>query len=79
MSDKKYKLSNGLQFNTAAEVDAYIRGLELVRNEIGDDLSNDHAAKFRSWLDEAHSAKSAGPTAAGEEAAAAEGENKEAA
>ena len=56
MEALKYTLANGLEFGTEPELDAYIRGLELVRQE--GDLSAAQHKKFAEWLDDAHTTKS---------------------
>jgi hypothetical protein len=57
MPDKTYRLKNGLELVGEPQLDGYIRGIELVRDKFGDDLKDEAAAEFSSWLDDAHTAK----------------------
>lgn len=58
---KKYYLSNGLVFDTEAEVKAYIRGLEVARSEGGYEYEG-FTQKMSQWIEEANVVKNAGPT-----------------
>lgn len=53
-----FKLQNGVQLGSRQEVKAYIRGLELMRDQLN--LSDADAAKVAAWLDDANTAKNTG-------------------
>lgn len=53
-----FKLGCGQQFDTKPEIKAFIRGLELMRDELN--LSEPDAAKVAAWLDDANSQKNTG-------------------
>jgi hypothetical protein len=62
-----FKLACGQQFDTKPELKAFIRGLELMRDDL--DLSPEQAAKVARWIDDANSAKNSGAKSAAEHAA----------
>lgn len=60
---KAYHLKSGISFNTPAEVDGYIRGLELARLTIQAERTEKSGLdKIAGFLDEAHTVKAAGKT-----------------
>lgn len=57
-----FKLLNGVQLESRQEVKAYIRGLELMRDNLN--LSPSDQATVAAWLDDANSAKNLGALSA---------------
>ena len=74
MTQKAYRLANGIVLETEPELKAYIRGLEMARvaSEACTEGRTEFLGKMSAALEEAHAAKAAGQKAEEEKPVEAE-------